>query len=140
MDDRPETIHLTELHKTQQSHLVERIQSEMAETGMIPPVARRKLMMRKRKKQLEDRRNMILLLVFFSFAALFAFYSMQRGFKSVNNASIKSFEDVGKIGFIAPKTDTTKLRRGQRSWITQDSQPFVRPTLLPTRVLYCNIW
>jgi hypothetical protein len=99
----------------------------MAETGMIPPVARRKLMMRERKKQLENRRNITLLLLL-AFAASFAFYNMQyiRGLKAANNA-IKSVEDVEKISFEAPKTDT-KLRR-RRSWVTQDSQPFVCPTV-----------
>ena len=40
---------------------------------------------------------------------------------------IQSVDGVGKISFEAPKTDT-QLRRG-RSWVSQDSQPFVRPTV-----------
>jgi hypothetical protein len=93
----------------------------MSEIGMIPPVARRKLMMRERKKKFENRRNICFLFLLVTFASLFGFSNMQ-----FNN--IKSVEDDGKIRLEPPST-FTKLRRG-RSWVTQDSQPFVRhPTV-----------
>jgi hypothetical protein len=102
--------------------------SEMAKTGMIPPVALRKMMLRERKKKLDDRRNITLLLLLVFLIGSFVFYNLQyiRGLKAANNA-IKSVEHVEKLSFEPPKTDT-KLRRG-RSWVSQDSQPFVRPTV-----------
>jgi hypothetical protein len=96
----------------------------MAETAMIPPVARRKLMMREKKRQFENRRNIVLLLIIFLFMLL-PYYGMHP--KRAANNVINSVEDVGKISFDAPKTDT-QLRRG-RSWVSQDSQPFVRRTV-----------